>query len=110
MTSASELFTSRRARAPRLSDPDTYPDPHADGGSHDPHGLAGRRRRRGCRSRRPLDAAGDVRQHLHTGAPPSRRRASYTVRTSPASLTFFSTRRIIATKNWLSKWLDRTIS
>ncbi|KAF0910809.1 hypothetical protein E2562_004776 [Oryza meyeriana var. granulata] len=80
MTSASELFTARRARAARLSDPDPDPDPPADA-LRDPHGLADRRgRRRGCRPRRQLDAAGDVRQHLHTGVPPSRRRASYTDR------------------------------
>ncbi|EAY88970.1 hypothetical protein OsI_10456 [Oryza sativa Indica Group] len=80
MTSASELFTARRARAARLSDPDPDPDPPADA-LRDPHGFADRRgRRRGCRPRRQLDAAGDVRQHLHTGAPPSRRRASYTDR------------------------------
>jgi len=80
MTSASELFTARRAsRGARLADPDPEPDPHADA-LRDPHGLAARRRRRGCRPRRQLDAAGDVRQHLHTGAPPPRRRGSYTVR------------------------------
>ncbi|XP_062216498.1 probable E3 ubiquitin-protein ligase RHY1A [Phragmites australis] len=78
MTSASELFTSRRAgRAPRLSDPDPDPDPHADA-LRDPHGLGGRRRRRGCHPRRQLNAAGDVRQHLHTGAPSPHRRGSYT--------------------------------
>ncbi|KAL5217567.1 hypothetical protein ABZP36_018251 [Zizania latifolia] len=84
MTSASELFTARRARVPRISDPDPDPDPPADAlrdRDRDPHGLGDRRgRRRGCRPRRQLDAAGDVRQHLHTGAPPSRRRASYTDR------------------------------
>ncbi|TVU48003.1 hypothetical protein EJB05_07622, partial [Eragrostis curvula] len=78
MTSASELFAARRAgRGPRLSDPDPDPDPRPDA-LRDPHGLDGRRRRRGCRPRRQLDAAGDVRQHLHTGAPPPRRRGSYT--------------------------------
>ncbi|KAF8673693.1 hypothetical protein HU200_048442 [Digitaria exilis] len=83
MTSASELFTARRAaRGARLSDPDPEPDPHADA-LRDPHGLAGQRRRRGCRPRRQVDAAGDVRQHLHTGAPPPRRRGSYTVRSLP---------------------------
>lgn len=80
MTSASELFTARRAaRGGRLSDPDPDPDPHADA-LRDQHGLGGRRQRRGCRPRRQLDAAGDVRQHLHTGVPPRRRRGSYTVR------------------------------
>ncbi|CAD6210107.1 unnamed protein product [Miscanthus lutarioriparius] len=59
MTSASELFTARRAaRGGRLSDPDPDPDPHADA-LRDQHGLGGRRRRRGCRPRRQLDAAGD---------------------------------------------------
>ncbi|XP_066383926.1 probable E3 ubiquitin-protein ligase RHY1A [Miscanthus floridulus] len=78
MTSASELFTARRAaRGGRLSDPDPDPDPHVDA-LRDQHGLGGRRRRRGCHPRRQLDAARDVRQHLHTGAPPPRRRGSYT--------------------------------
>lgn len=80
MTSASELFTARRAaRGGRLADPGPDPDPHADA-LRDPHV---RRSRRGCRPRRQLDAAGDVRQHLHTGAPPPRRRGSYTVRSLP---------------------------
>ncbi|KAJ1298219.1 hypothetical protein BS78_01G437000 [Paspalum vaginatum] len=79
MTSASELFSARRAaRGPRLADPGPDPDPHADALARDPHGLGARRRRRGCRPRRQLDAAGDVRQHLQTGAPPPRRRGSYT--------------------------------
>ncbi|XP_047089763.1 probable E3 ubiquitin-protein ligase RHY1A [Lolium rigidum] len=106
MTSASELFTARRARAPRLSEPDPGPDPHADG-PHDPHGLGGRRRRRGCRSRRPLDAAGDVRQHLHTGAPPSRRRGSYTDRI----LSYIDNNSIgdsAATRNRLDRLMFRT--
>uniref|UniRef100_A0A804R9U7 Uncharacterized protein n=1 Tax=Zea mays TaxID=4577 RepID=A0A804R9U7_MAIZE len=78
MTSASELFIARRAaRGARLSDPDPDPDPHPVA-LRDQHGLGGRRQRRGCRPRRQLDAAGDVRQHLHTGAPPPRRRGSYT--------------------------------
>ncbi|KAL6867328.1 hypothetical protein ACP4OV_015352 [Aristida adscensionis] len=79
MTSASELFTARRAgrrAGPRLAGAgaDADPDPQADA-LRDP---GARRRRRGCRPRRQLDAAGDVRQHLHTGAPPPRRRGSYT--------------------------------
>uniref|UniRef100_A0A804UKQ7 RING-type domain-containing protein n=1 Tax=Zea mays TaxID=4577 RepID=A0A804UKQ7_MAIZE len=79
MTSASELFIARRAaRGARLSDPDPDPDPHPVA-LRDQHGLGGRRQRRGCRPRRQLDAAGDVRQHLHTGAPPPRRRGSYTI-------------------------------
>ncbi|XP_048527753.1 uncharacterized protein LOC125507073 isoform X6 [Triticum urartu] len=69
MTSASELFTARRARAPRLSDPaDPGQDPLADA-PQDPHGLAARRHRRGYRARCQLDSAGDMRQHLHTGPP-----------------------------------------
>jgi hypothetical protein len=85
MTSASELFTARRAaRGARLSDLDL--DPHADA-LRDQHGLGARHRRRGCRPRRQLDAAGDVRQHLHTGAPPPRRRGSYTVRIPRPSLS-----------------------
>lgn len=91
MTSASELFAARRAGrgagAPRLSDPAPDPDPRGADALRDPHALGGRRRsRRGCRPRRQLDAAGDVRQHLHTGAPPPRRRGSYTVRIRPRLL------------------------
>jgi hypothetical protein len=86
MTSASELFIARRAaRGARLSDPDPDPDPQPVA-LRDQHGLGGRRQRRGCRPRRQLDAAGDVRQHLHTGAPPPRRRGSYTVRIRRPSL------------------------
>ena len=53
MTSASELFTARRARAPRLSDPgDPGPDPLADA-PQDPHGLVARRHRRSSNLHRP---------------------------------------------------------
>ncbi|XP_037425922.1 probable E3 ubiquitin-protein ligase RHY1A [Triticum dicoccoides] len=107
MTSASELFTARRARAPRLSDPgDPGPDPLADA-PQDPHGLAARRRRRGCRARRQLDAAGDVRQHLHTGPPPPRRRGSYTDRI----LSYIDNSNIgdsAATRNRLDRLMFRT--
>ncbi|XP_048527736.1 uncharacterized protein LOC125507073 isoform X3 [Triticum urartu] len=76
MTSASELFTARRARAPRLSDPaDPGQDPLADA-PQDPHGLAARRHRRGYRARCQLDSAGDMRQHLHTGPPHAFRKTS----------------------------------